>query len=136
MIDANFDNIVVNLSTYKITIIDLDDIIVLNKNNFNHNDIHKYNLIPCNGCFAFVPEEICGNYISDINIFLGCQILRQNLYGDKENGFLHSIPKKYNELSKLIDECYYCSENKNRFDLLNKIIFKMNEIYETGKNSI
>lgn len=80
--DASPDNIVVSKETLKISFIDLDNVIVVDSTAYNGSShapepwktTHKHEKIDCDGCFAYVPEELCSHHLSDINIFAVCQV--------------------------------------------------------------
>ncbi|KAL1397163.1 hypothetical protein pipiens_009967 [Culex pipiens pipiens] len=69
--------------------------------------------IPCDGCFAYVQEDLCSYQHSDINQFAICQLLYENLNGDREGGFLHIQPNDdaqpgLSEIRQLLHHCVYC----------------------------
>lgn len=154
--DLNLDNIVYNIETKKISFIDLDNIIIVDSlylnrtrkiNNkikeeyYNNNEIsysnwfniHKHEIINCNGCFAYVPTDICSYHKSDINLYAICQLLREDLYGNQKNGFLYPIPenflKKYPNFMNLLNECVECKGKcKNRFESATYLLKLLKEI--------
>lgn len=72
----------VDAETLKVTFIDLDNVIMVAANATNKKGIrpakwlktHKHEKIPCDGCFAYIPEEIGKHHRSDINLFAICQV--------------------------------------------------------------
>lgn len=96
----------------------------------NDADITRHEIIPCNGCVAFSADLLCSQKSSDFNIFQVCQILKEDLYGNIQNGFLHDIPEPYkNELTRLLDGCYLCNQNcDNRFKTVKLLISYLDEI--------
>lgn len=130
--DGTPDNIVVNKETLQPVFIDLDDLIIVDSKAYacaESNDtmveepitwrqIHRHEKIECNGCFAYVPDELCAHHLSDINLFAICQVskalkqmpfivktnllhiyyfflafklLLEDLNGNRNNGLLHTI---------------------------------------------
>ena len=85
--DATPDNIVVNKETFQIAFIDLDNVILVDSDAYTNamasvsvpiewQTVHKHSQIDCDGCFAYVPEELASHHLSDINIFTICQVSR------------------------------------------------------------
>lgn len=82
--DATPDNIVVDRKSLKIAFVDLDNLLIVDSLAYSSGmqarkewtAIHKHEKIECNGCFAYVPEELCAHHISDINLFATCQVCR------------------------------------------------------------
>lgn len=82
---------------------------------------HIHEKIACDNCFAYVPEDICGHAMSDINVYSVCQLLHSDLYDNMLNGFLHSNDD--DEISVLINQCVICKfGNCNRFEIANSLI--------------
>ncbi|XP_055372671.1 uncharacterized protein LOC129606388 [Condylostylus longicornis] len=129
--DFNADNVVFNEETEEISFIDLDNVIIVDSTKILEVKSHTHEFIECLGCFAYIPEEICSAYISDLNYFAICQFLREDLYKNVKNGFLYPIPKKYHrKLMYLLDTCFnYSSMLKQKYasryaimkELLNEI---------------
>ncbi|XP_055530986.1 uncharacterized protein LOC129721906 isoform X2 [Wyeomyia smithii] len=77
--DLNPDNIVVKIQpdgAIKVSFVDLNNVIILDNQSErlgrNNTEI-MHTLIDCDGCFAYVQEEICSYHNSDINLFSICQ---------------------------------------------------------------
>lgn len=78
------DNIVVNSENLKVTFVDLDDVVIIegDRTPFQKvtdparkaawSKVHRYERIPCDRCFAYVPQELQEHYISDINLYSIC----------------------------------------------------------------
>lgn len=62
------------------TFVDLDNSLIVDSKQFETSalpdwyQIHRHEQIECNGCFAYVPEEICSHHLSDLNLFSVCQV--------------------------------------------------------------
>lgn len=71
--DLTYDNIVVDPDSLHISIIDFDYIIVHDTDEIELNKTHhKYDIHlndDCENCINFIPDDLCNNYLSDINIF-------------------------------------------------------------------
>lgn len=80
--DLTPDNIVVDAHTLRTTFVDLDNSLIVDSKQFeasalpqpDWHRIHRHEQIECNGCFAYVPEEICSHQLSDLNLFAVCQV--------------------------------------------------------------
>lgn len=73
--DATPDNIVVDKSSLQISFADLDNLHIVDSRKAIHSDkIHRYERIPCDRCFAYVPVELCSHHLSDMNLFTVCQV--------------------------------------------------------------
>uniref|UniRef100_A0A182PVE3 FAM69 protein-kinase domain-containing protein n=1 Tax=Anopheles epiroticus TaxID=199890 RepID=A0A182PVE3_9DIPT len=123
--DINPDNVVVDVSrnsqNVRVAFVDLDNVILLDSWSeifvSNHGQQHVHSRIECNGCFAYVQEDICRYQNSDLNLFATCQLLLENLNGNYAEGLLHynhatkSSPL-YNEALQMLHshlkECVYC----------------------------
>lgn len=178
--DLTGDNIVVDEHTLNVAFIDLDNIIIVDSQPidplFGWNETHAHEQIECNGCFAYVPAEICGHHLSDLNIYSVCQVrkptkkkllqnfvtsfkrqqqktvklllllflfffilqlLIEDLYGNVENGFLHSIPRQISlskpTLMQSILNCYHCSNKiqcNNRLSVIDSIVTEIDTVLE------
>lgn len=81
--DLTPDNIVVNAHTLRTIFVDLDNSLIVDSTvdaetsrspPSDWHQIHRHEQIECNGCFAYVPEEICSHHLSDLNMFSVCQV--------------------------------------------------------------
>lgn len=81
--DLTPDNIVVDAHTLRSSFVDLDNSLIVDSLTEvdastspppNWHQIHRHEQIECNGCFAYVPEEICLHHLSDLNLFSVCQV--------------------------------------------------------------
>lgn len=131
--DLTLDNIVYDPDSDAIYFVDLDNIILMDSHLFNSspkaNDIHKHEKIECNGCFAYSIENICSCPTSDINIFAVCQLLYEDLYEDRTQGFLHSVPGHLPEILQVLDHCVNCKErNCDRFKSASKLLELFDQI--------
>ncbi|EDS39860.1 conserved hypothetical protein [Culex quinquefasciatus] len=118
--DINPDNIAVQAQpsgSFQVSFIDLDNVIILDSQSKRLDRRSKarniHSRIPCDGCFAYVQEDLCSYQHSDINQFAICQLLYENLNGDREGGFLHIQPNddsqpRLSEIRQLLHHCVYC----------------------------
>lgn len=72
--DATPDNIVVNESTLRLTIVDLDSLLIVDSHRIPNSIVNRHEQIDCEHCFAFIPDELCSYQLSDINLFSVCQV--------------------------------------------------------------
>ncbi|KAI9585168.1 hypothetical protein GQX74_001015 [Glossina fuscipes] len=133
--DLTADNIVYNVAKSKLYLIDLDTILIVDSSKAEYNNsVHRYEYEICEGCFSYEPLDICNYNISDVNIFLACQFLTEDLYQRKTGGFLYPIPQsvqeRYPNLEKLLNQCVQCSQSNchNRFDSAKNTINLIKEI--------
>lgn len=130
--DINPDNIVVRMSSeeeIKVTFVDLNNVIILDSHSKRlkpSKQKHVHSRIDCDGCFAYIQEDICVHQISDINLFAVCQLLLENLNGDSKRGFLHSLgtDSKQEAFRKLLHQCVYCQPPycEDRQEVLQRIM--------------
>lgn len=118
--DINPDNIAVQAQpsgSFQVSFIDLDNVIILdsqsNQLDSRSKARHIHSRIDCDGCFAYVQEDLCSYQRSDINQFAICQLLYENLNGDREGGFLHIQPNDdsqpgLSEIRRHLHHCVYC----------------------------
>uniref|UniRef100_A0A1Q3F484 Protein-kinase domain of fam69 n=1 Tax=Culex tarsalis TaxID=7177 RepID=A0A1Q3F484_CULTA len=118
--DINPDNIAVRIlpdGTAQVSFIDLDNVIILDSQSKQLDRRTKarnvHSRIDCDGCFAYVQEDLCSYWHSDINQFAICQLLYENLNGAREGGFLHVSPNDesypaLSEIRQLLHHCVYC----------------------------
>lgn len=117
--DINPDNIAVKTlpnGTLQVSFIDLDNVIILDSQSKLLDRLNKvryvHSRIDCDGCFAYVQEDLCSYQRSDINQFAICQLLYENLNGNREGGFLHvsesESRKETVEIRQLLHHCVYC----------------------------
>ncbi|XP_050070111.1 uncharacterized protein LOC126558188 [Anopheles maculipalpis] len=126
--DINPDNVVVKVENDSrnvlVSIVDLDNVIILDSlaNTFSTDDgeNHVHGKIECNGCFAYVQEDVCRYRNSDLNLFATCQLLLENLNGNYAAGLLHNDHSKDLDpsmahpndapliLHNLLEECVHC----------------------------
>lgn len=166
--DLTGDNIVVDEQTLNVAFIDLDNVVVVDSNPQYHHlpatetllkwdTIHVHEKIECDGCFAYVPNDMCSHHLSDLNIFAVCQVkmlpnttqqlhhykkksfflqlLLEDLNGNVENGFLHSVPDQIlfekPSLIEILLNCYDCQSTakcNSRFDTIEPIVKKIDSI--------
>ncbi|XP_053669069.1 uncharacterized protein LOC128719470 [Anopheles marshallii] len=146
--DINPDNVVADVKdkgkTVRVSIVDLDNVIILDSRSktfsTRHNTYHVHGRIECNGCFAYVQEDVCRYPNSDLNFFATCQLLLENLNGNYAAGLLHNDHSKgldqpmlphreeaAQNLHNLLEECVHCQppncRNRSRIlqDVLNII---------------
>lgn len=59
----------------KVAFVDLNNVIILDSHSKRLNQQkHTHARIDCDGCFAYVQEDICTHQSSDINLFAVCQV--------------------------------------------------------------
>uniref|UniRef100_A0A1A9ZHT2 PIP49_C domain-containing protein n=1 Tax=Glossina pallidipes TaxID=7398 RepID=A0A1A9ZHT2_GLOPL len=133
--DLTADNIVYDVTKSKLYLIDLDTIFIVDSSKAEYyNSVHRYEYEICEGCFSYQPLDICNYNISDVNIFLACQFLTEDLYQRKTGGFLYPIPQsiqeRYPNLEKLLNQCVQCTHSNchNRFDSAQNTINLIKEI--------
>uniref|UniRef100_A0A1A9W3W4 PIP49_C domain-containing protein n=1 Tax=Glossina brevipalpis TaxID=37001 RepID=A0A1A9W3W4_9MUSC len=133
--DLTADNIIYDITKGKLFLIDLDSVFIVDSSKAKYNtSVHRYEYEVCEGCFSYSPLDICDYNISDVNIFLACQFLTEDLYRRKNGGFLYPIPQsvqeRYPNLEKLLYQCVRCthSDCQNRFDSANNVINLIKEI--------
>lgn len=124
--DLTLDNVVYDEKTGNVTFIDLDSVVIVD-GDYNRTAarmveeppdrwwaIHKYEKIPCKGCFAYTKHDLCSHYQSDINMFSVCQLLNEDLYGDQTKGFLKPIPRfidiTFPALRSKLLQCVRCQD--------------------------
>lgn len=79
------DNIVVDEQTFNVSFIDLDNIVIVDSKQQHHSatsmwhKIHVHEKIECNGCFAYVPSDLCAHHLSDLNVYAVCQVIIKNI---------------------------------------------------------
>ncbi|XP_049291683.1 uncharacterized protein LOC125768295 [Anopheles funestus] len=143
--DINPDNVVVHAENggknVRVTIVDLNNVIILDslaKTFSTRRDSHHvHGRIECNGCFAYVQEDICRYPNSDLNLFATCQLLLENLNGNYAAGLLHNdqshgldqpmMSHRDNVahiLHNLLEECVYCQppDCRNRSLILEDVL--------------
>ncbi|XP_054737035.1 uncharacterized protein LOC129243768 isoform X2 [Anastrepha obliqua] len=108
--DLTADNLVYNVKRDKLYFIDLNTAYIVDaKSVINTEAVDHHELIECNDCFAFIPDRLCQNSISDLNLLESCLFLREDLKGDRVKGFLGPLPMqvlvKYPLLVRLLDWC-------------------------------
>lgn len=121
--DLTLDNIVYDSNLDLISFVDLDNIILIDSLTFSGHktkQTHVHEKIECNGCFAYSIEDICSCPVSDINVFAVCQLLYEDLYEDRNKGFLHSIPERikheHPQILVELEQCVNCKQrNCDRF---------------------
>ncbi|XP_055623113.1 uncharacterized protein LOC129766564 [Toxorhynchites rutilus septentrionalis] len=129
--DIQPDNIAVKMlpgGDVKVTFVDVDNVVILNSESNKlaaDKGRHVHERIDCEGCFAYVQQDLCSHKHSDLNMFAVCQLLHENVNGNREHGFLHSTgdhPEQKN-LRELLTHCVYCkpAECHNRYELLTQI---------------
>nr|XP_029736201.1 uncharacterized protein LOC115270967 [Aedes albopictus] len=134
--DISPDNIVVHMPSHrkiKVTFVDLNNVIILDSHSKRLNQHkHTHARIYCDGCFAYVQEDICTHQSSDINLFAVCQLLLENLNGDSGRGFLHSLgaDPKEETLRSLLQHCVYCQPPycEDRQELLHRIMKTIQDV--------
>lgn len=118
--DWSLDNIVANEKD-EIFIVDLEDIIVLDKHISPRKDLadwyQRYNREFIGPGFTFSIENMCKHHLSDHNLWAACYIIA----GD-DNSLLYPIPKGINasrpHLDKLLNECL---NTDDRFKTITKL---------------
>ncbi|XP_017465317.1 PREDICTED: uncharacterized protein LOC108358466 [Rhagoletis zephyria] len=108
--DLTSDNLVYNVERDKLYFVDLNTVYIVDANSTIDSDgVDHHDLIACDNCFAFVPDRLCTNGLSDLNVLESCLFIREDLKGDQTKGFLKPIPAemevKYPNLVQLLDEC-------------------------------
>ncbi|XP_055596384.1 uncharacterized protein LOC129746626 isoform X2 [Uranotaenia lowii] len=113
--DINPDNIAVQIlpsGRVKVSFIDLDNVIILDRHSkqIKYKKTAVHSRIDCDGCFAFVQEEICSHQMSDINSYAMCQLFLEDINGNANKGFLHTKEDRseLNRLHQLLHHCVYC----------------------------
>lgn len=131
--DINPDNIAVKTlpgssGAFQVSFVDIDNVIILDSQNKRlQNRYHIHSRIDCDGCFAYVQEDLCSYQHSDINQFAICQLLYENLNGNREGGFLHVASdesrKEIVEIRQLLHHCVYCvpPDCRDRVGLLQQV---------------
>ncbi|XP_062560553.1 uncharacterized protein LOC134224916 [Armigeres subalbatus] len=127
--DMSLDNIVVRILSskeVKLSFVDLNNVIILDSHNRRLNPhAHTHSRIDCDGCFAYVQNDICSYEKSDINLYAVCQLLLEDLNGDSSRGFLHNLDDNPNlvTIQSLLQNCVYCSPPhcENRQAILQRI---------------
>ncbi|XP_052861828.1 uncharacterized protein LOC128268686 [Anopheles cruzii] len=131
--DLSPDNVAIKLTedskTVSVSLVDLDNIIVLDSlaDGFSSNRHHVHGKIECDGCFAYVQDDVCGHRSSDLNYFAVCQLLHENLNGNAEVGLLHladEVTDAAQILHELLDECVHCQPPscRNRSIILEEML--------------
>lgn len=135
--DLTADNIVYDKANNQIFFIDLDTIFIVAAREAKYkSSTHKHLHMECPGCFAYSPDDIAAYNISDVNIFLSCQFLREDLYKNYSKGFLYSISLNFtstnSKLWQLINKCVDCPDNmcSERFTVAKEIIELIDEILQ------
>ncbi|XP_058065653.1 uncharacterized protein LOC131215281 [Anopheles bellator] len=132
--DLSPDNVAVKLTedSRKVTVslVDLDNLIVLDSlsDGLRSDQPHVHGKIECDGCFAYVQDDVCGHRSSDLNYFAVCQLLHGNLNGNAEVGLLHLVTDEVTDaaqtLHDLLDECVHCQPPscRNRSAILEEVL--------------
>ncbi|XP_047505903.1 divergent protein kinase domain 2A [Pieris napi] len=120
LMDWSIDNIVAN-DNDEITFIDLEDIVVLDKNISPKKDLphwyERYSREVLGTGFTFSIENMCQHHLSDHNIWAACYVLA----GD-EYPFLYPIPKQINNTRPHLDRLLHnCLNGDNRFHTIGKL---------------
>ncbi|KAM7345971.1 uncharacterized protein ACRADG_012022 isoform 1-T3 [Cochliomyia hominivorax] len=133
--DFTADNIVFDILSNKLYFIDLDTIFIVDSTKAKFKSLtHKHEYIECPGCFAYSADDIASYHISDINIYLTCQFLREDLYHDRSKGFLYPIPEEiseiYPEFKQLLNKCVDCKDYLclERFTVAKKLLKEFKKI--------
>lgn len=118
--DWSIDNIVADKDD-RITFVDLEDVIVLDKHTTPQKDLpnwyQRYTRENLGTGFTFSIDNICKHHLSDHNLWAACYILAND-----ETGYLYPIPKKVNasrpHFDRLLKECL---NGSNRFSTVSKL---------------
>lgn len=119
--DVSPDNIAVDKQG-KLSIIDLENIILALKSEGYSRVHHSTNFIP-NG-YAYSEGQICSHSLSDHNYYSICKLIlsRRAPWPMVRGGLLHSAPQTVGEqLFELIDECVE-PKHSNRFEVVHRLI--------------
>ncbi|XP_015108541.1 divergent protein kinase domain 2A [Diachasma alloeum] len=132
--DMSPDNIAIN-DEYKPIFVDLEHIIVVQKNSFSNDKIHDFRELheteetfACKNCFAFSPLDICSHRLSDHNYYAVCKhiLSPESSTATISGGFLHDVPKdissRYPDLKIMLAECSVPSARQTRIETAAKLI--------------
>lgn len=125
--DWSLDNIVAD-DDDKVTFIDLEDVVVLDKQIAPNQDLpdwyKRYGREDMGPGFSFSIQNMCRHHLSDHNLWAACY----TIFGD-EKPLLTPVPKhvdaKYPQFVKLLLECLNGSDRFRTVSLLQKVIADM-----------
>lgn len=135
--DLNFENLVVD-SSGKVTVVDLEDIIVVDRDAVARtkpkkgwDELHQSQFDHCNGknCLSFDPEELCSHVNSDHNYYAACRNILSEYANEPTlglfGGLLHHMPnyaKDDWDLEHLLHECVHGSTSEGRMKIKDQLI--------------
>lgn len=141
--DLNYENLVVDV-VGKVTVIDLEDIIVVDREAIARTrpsktwyELHETPFQDCNGrnCLSFSPDDLCSHVNSDHNYYAACR----NILSDYANeptlglmgGLLHDMPnyaKDDWDLENLLHDCVHGPTPGRRMKVKNTLIEAFNNL--------
>ncbi|KAJ0171412.1 hypothetical protein K1T71_012962 [Dendrolimus kikuchii] len=132
LMDWSIDNIVADTDD-RITFVDLEDVIVLDKQTSPQKDLpdwyQRYTRENMGTEFTFSIDNICKHHLSDHNIWAACHVL-----ANEQTGYLYPIPKEVNSskphFDKLLKECL---NGNDRFVTVNKLEQLMGDMLNDEK---
>ncbi|XP_066260689.1 divergent protein kinase domain 2A [Euwallacea similis] len=121
--DISPDNIAVNVSSLKVSVVDLENAVLQRK--VERMDTFHYTQHSSYGEYAFSKSEICSRTISDHNIYSVCMLLLSPSapYPMMSGGLLHSPPSTVDasRLFAQIELCVYSTNHVSRFLIVKQI---------------
>jgi len=117
--DWSLDNFAVS-QTLRVTLIDLENIVLVNKTLINEikapgwNTEHHSVAFGCeNRCFSYSLEDLCSHTTSDHNIFGACQTVIQPLLLDE---IPEEVKRRFNLIERLLTECTWPTNPGGRIE--------------------
>lgn len=94
--DLTGDNVAVDERTLNVAFVDLDHVVIVDSNarpvSTKWDTTHAHDKIECNGCFAYVPADLCAHHLSDLNVFAVCQVkLSKLIHSNCSRSFLSAF---------------------------------------------
>lgn len=144
--DLSLENLVVD-SSGKVTVIDLEDIIVVDREAIartkprkDWDELHQSSFDDCNGrnCLTFSPDDLCTHANSDHNYFAACRNILSEYANEPSlglmGGLLHDMPnyaKDDWDLQHLLHECVHGSTPGSRIKIktqLTEALFNLRNV--------
>lgn len=135
--DLNFENFVVD-SSGKVTLVDLEDIIVVDRDAVARtkpkkgwDELYQSSFDHCDGknCLTFDPDALCNHVNSDHNYYAACRNILSEYANEPSlglmGGLLHDMPnyaKDDWDLEHMLHECTHGSTSEGRMKIKDQLI--------------
>ncbi|CAC5415167.1 unnamed protein product [Mytilus coruscus] len=148
--DLSLENLVVD-SAGKVTVVDLEDIIVVDRDAIarakprkDWYEVHQSSFVHCyrRNCFRFSRDDLCTHVNSDHNYYAACRIIISEYVNEQSlglmRGLLHDMPNYANDdwdLQHLLHECVHGSTPESRMKVktqLTQALFNLRNIRDSN----